>query len=224
VTFTTADGTVYSIHAGMILIIPPGGTPQPPIPLASVASTDPAVAALLGEAVSTFATLIRYNLGGLSADSMTMLASQIVGVASAAMPDQAANFTAQIVGAMASSPAYAGNPDALADAVASVTAAAAAAAPQQAAQIAGAAAAADPALAGVIAEAVSLTVPASTDAVMQAVAQATNQSADAVRQAAEAASDQVRRALHLTQPNVLKVIKPITAPTPLDANLVSPSS
>ena len=228
VTFTTPAGVVYSIQAGMISITPPGGTPQPPVALASIASNNPAVAAIIQEAVTTFATMVQNNLGGLSAESTTMLAAQVAGVAAAAMPEQASAFTAQIVTAVtASTAATGGSATALANAVASVTAAAVTAAPQQSAQIASAAATAAPAQAGAIVAAVSEAAPAFTDAATQSVAQATGQSVAVVTQAAQAAAVQVNQTVVATTPAVQSVITPVpptTIPTPVDTSVVSPSS
>jgi hypothetical protein len=214
VSFTAPDGTVFSIRAGMVTVTSPGGTAQAPVPLASIASTNPAVAALVVQSVTAFASALQSNLCGLSPESATTLAAQIAGVAAAAMPSQAAAFNAQIVGAMASSSAFsAAN---LANAVASVTAASASSAPQYASQIAGAAAAADPALAGVIGAAVIQAVPGSNGAVIQAVAGATGQSNATVTDEVQVASGQTP-----VNNQIQQAVRNVTQPVPIDTSVVS---
>jgi hypothetical protein len=224
VTFTTSTGAVYSIQAGMISITPAGGSPQPPISLASAAATDPSVGAIVRDAVTTLSTVVQNNLGGLSADSTITLASQVAGVASAALPDQAAGFTSQIVTAVTAPTAVtSGGSNSSSNAVASVTSAAVTAAPQEASQIAGAAATAAPAQAGVIAAAATQAAPGSTEAVTQSVATATGQTTVFVTQAIQTSTPQATQAVQQTTPAVQNVITPVvTTPTPVDTSVVSP--
>jgi hypothetical protein len=127
VTFTSPLGVTYTIQAGMISITPPGGTAQAPVPLASAAASDPAIAHLVNDAVAAITTIVENNLGGLSAESTSTLASQIVAVASAANPSQAATYTAEVTGAINSSNSvFAGNAGAAASASSAVSNASAA--------------------------------------------------------------------------------------------------
>ncbi len=210
VTFSTGTNT-YTITAGMVSINGAAG-----VPLASISSSNPGVARLIGQSVGAFATSLASNLQGLSADSATTLASQIAGVAAAAAPSQAATYNAQIVSAIASSSSFAGTN--ASNAIASVTAASASSAGSQyASAIAGQAAAAAPSQAGTIAASVAQAVPGSSDAVNQAVATATNQRLDTVAAAATAASGQTTQAVAQTAATVTATV------TPVDTSVVSGS-
>ena len=213
VTFTTATGAIYTIQAGMISITPPGGSPQPPVSLASAMATNPEVGGIVSTAVSTLATVVQNNLGGLSAESTTNLASQVLAVASAANPAQAASYTSQVVTAVTSSTSVTGaSAGTTAAAGASVTNAAVTAAPQEAAQIAGAAATAAPQQSGVIAAAASQAAPGSSQDVVQSVATATGQSTASVQQGSNNAAAQVSQDVQQTNQNVTNVITPAPAP------------
>jgi hypothetical protein len=232
-TITMPSGVVCTIQAGMVTITPPGGAP---VPLATAAASNPDLAGILSAAVTAVCKAIQNNSGGLSPDSMTSLALQLVGVASFVSPDQAAAFAAQTVAAIVSPNSMtAGNATATNNAIASVVAAAVTAAPQNAAQIAGAAAAAAPAYGSVVAAAASLALPASSPAIFRSVARATNQTISAVRQGADAVSSQltpvVQHAVQvvkslLTQAPRPPSVKPppMTPPVPIDISIVSPSS
>ena len=229
VTFTMPDGNTFRISQGMITITAPGQAPQPAGPLASVAVGNPAVTAMVQQAVTTFSAMVANNLGGLSAGDTAQLAAQVAGVASAALPSQASALTAQIVTAVTSPNSAAsvaaaaapagGTTTQVADAISSITAAAATAAPQEAAAIASAAATAAPADAGAIVAAVTLAVPGSNDngALTQSVATATGQTVEHVTQQTTQASAQATQAVQQTQEAVITVI------TPIDTSTVSPN-
>jgi FecR protein len=158
VSFVEPSGTSYMITAGNITITPPGGQPQPPVPLATAVAADPAIAGVVRTAVNTVSSVVQNNIGSLPSASAINLISQVVGVASAAMPSQAASFTTEVVNAVnfpgASTAGSAGT------ATASVTSASVAAAPAQASQVAGAATSAAPAQANTIAAAAASAAPA----------------------------------------------------------------
>jgi hypothetical protein len=229
VTFTTSTGATYIIQAGMISITPAGGTPQPPVALAQALASNPQVAGIMSDAVATISTVVQNNLGGLSAESTTTLASQVLGVASAAVPSQAATYTTQVVSAVTSSTSVTGATSSTSSAaVAAVVAAAVTGAPQQAAQVASAGATASPTQAGVVAAAASGAAPASSNSVMQSVASATGQSVAAVQQSSNSAASQVAQAVQSTQASVQAVVTPnapsMTPPSPVNSPVVSPSS
>ncbi|WP_438482492.1 FecR family protein [Oleiharenicola lentus] len=215
VSFTAANGTTYSVQAGMVVVTPANGEPQEPVALASLASAGSEVANVIAAAVQSLADVIQNNLGELSAESATNLASQVAAVAAAALPDQAASFTAQIVTALASAnSSTSGNADATAIAVAAVTAAAAQAAPAQAADIAAAAVTAAPQQAAIITAAAEQAVPSANTAIAEAVSRVTGQSVQQVQDAAAQASSQASRAVSAANTALQNVVTPASQQTP----------
>jgi len=167
VTFVTPSGTTYAIAAGNVTITSASGQPQPPIPLSQAVAGDPAFARVIRTAVSTVSSVVQNNIGGLPSASAINLISQVVGVATAAMPAQATNFATEVVTAVNSPGAStAGN---AAAATASVTSASVTAAPVQAAQIAVASTIAAPAQANTIAAAAASANPSLSVQVSTAV-------------------------------------------------------
>jgi len=167
VTFVTPSGTTYSIAAGNITITSASGQPQPPIPLSQAVAEDPAIARVIRTAVNTVSTVVQNNLGALPSASAINLISQVVGVASAAMPAAATNFASQVVAAV-NSPGASTSGNAAA-ATASVTSASVTGAPAQAAQISAASARTVPAQANTIAAAAASAAPAQSVQVATAV-------------------------------------------------------
>jgi len=167
VTFVTPAGATYVIEAGNVVITSPGGQAQPPIPLSRAVAEDPALARVIRTAVNTVSSIVQNNLGGLPSASAINLISQVVGVAAAAMPAQAANLAGEVVAAVnAPGAATAGN---AASATASVTSAAVAAAPSQAAQVAAASTQTAPAQANTIAASAASAAPAQSAQIATAV-------------------------------------------------------
>ncbi len=167
VTFVTPSGTSYSIAAGNITITSAGGQAQPPIPLSRAVAEDPALARVIRTAVNSVSSIVQNNIGGLPSASAINLVSQVVGVATAAMPAQATNFACEVVAAVnAPGAATAGN---AASATAAVTSASVTAAPAQAAQLASATTHAAPAQADTIAAAAASASPAQSAQIATAV-------------------------------------------------------
>ena len=191
VTFTIGN-QIMTISAGQVSYTPPGATqPSAPVPLAQAAASNPAIMQMVQTAVQTMASVVQNNVGNMSAASATTLATQVVAVASAAAPEQAATFTSQVVTAMTSPTASTATSAATTTtAIASVAAAAAQAAPGQAAQVASAAVQAAPAQTGVVTSAVSQAVPSASTAVVNSVAQTTGQSTASVQTQSDAAQSQ----------------------------------
>lgn len=214
VVFTPPSGGTFVIAAGMVSITPPGATtPNPPVPLAQVAQTNPEIASVVQSAVQTIATVVQNNLGNLSSDSATQLASQVVAAASAALPNEAAGFTGQVVAAMTASTAPTAGT--AANAVAAVTASAAQAAPNQAAQVAASAAQAAPNQAAAAVAAATQVAPQSQQQIVQQVAQSTGQSAASVQQQATQVAASVANTVSQTvQTNQAIVAPPAAPPTP----------
>jgi hypothetical protein len=100
VIFTSPSGTTYEVNQGNVVVIPAGGQPQSPVPLAGAVAANPGLAALLQTAVATMIDVVQGNIGGLPAGSADALLSQVVGIASAAMPDQASTFAAEATDAI----------------------------------------------------------------------------------------------------------------------------
>jgi hypothetical protein len=167
VLFTTPAGLTYTIKAGNVTIAAAGGLPQPPISLSQALANNPAFASVIQTAVTTVATIVQNNLGGLSADSATNLITKVINTAASAIPGQAAAFTAQAVNAV-SAPSSS-TASGISAAVAAVTLAATSAAPTEAAQIATAATQAAPGQAAVIAAAAAKGAPAQAAQVAAAV-------------------------------------------------------
>ena len=214
VQFTSPTAGSISIQAGMILFTPAGSTtPSAPMPLATAAASNPAVAAIVRDAVATVSTVVQNNLGSISAETATNLVSQVVAAAVAAIPTEAATFTTQAVTAVtAAGSATAGSPDTTANAAGAVTAAAVQSAPDQAATIAGAAATAAPTQTGVITAAAQQVAPTQSTAIVQQVSTSTGQSTAAVQNSATnsagAAANAVTTATNATQ----NVVPPPPAP------------
>jgi hypothetical protein len=208
VEFTTAAGRV-TIQAGQYTFTPAGATePGPTVPLATAAS-DPAVAAILREAVSTAATVVQNNLGSISAEAATSIVTQVVAVAVAALPAEATTFTSTAVAAVtAPTSATGASAEAAATAAGSITAAAVAAAPTQAAQIAAAAAAAAPAQAGVITAAAQQVAPESKEAIAEQVAASTGQSTTTVQNNADSSTAQATKAVETSKTETSNVVAP----------------
>jgi hypothetical protein len=199
VTFTIDGGQTVTIQAGMVSITPAGGTtPLAAVPLATAAAQNPEISTMMRDAVQAVSTVVQNNLGSISAETATSLISQVVAVAVAVVPTEAASFTATAVGAVtASGSATANSSQAAATAAAEVTAAAVKSAPDQAGQIAGAAAAAAPAAAGVITAAAQQVAPESAkDSIVQQVASSTGQSTQSVQDAATSAASQAATAVN----------------------------
>jgi hypothetical protein len=212
VTFTTAAGTVYSVQAGMVSITPAGGEPQPPVALAAAMANDSTIATMLNSSVQTLAAILEGNLGDLSAESATNLAAQLVAVASAANPGEAAAYTSTLVTAIASAnSSMSTSSEATATAVAAVTAAAVTAAPAQASAIASAAVTAAPQQAAIVTAAAMQAAPNQASAIVQAVSQATGQSPAAVESAANQASAQAAAAVSISNAATQNVV---SAPAP----------
>jgi hypothetical protein len=182
VVFTGTDGTTYTIQAGNVTFTPAGGQAQAPVPLSQAVAANPAFAGVVQAAVATVSTIVQDNIGNLAAGPATNLLSQVVGVASAAIPAQAASFVGQAVTAVSTSGASTGG--SAAAAAAAVTAAAAAAAPAQSSQVAVAASQAAPALSATVAAAAAQVNPTQAVQVASAVAQSLAQGAPATGSAA----------------------------------------
>ncbi len=197
VSFTTPAGAVYSVAAGNVTITPPGGEPQPPIPLSQAVAANPAFSAVVQTAMTTVSNIVQNNIGNISSGSSANLMSQVVAVASAAVPAQATNFASQAITAVtATTSSTAGNASAAASAV---TAAASIAAPTQVAQIAVAASQAAPAsMAGAVATAAALTNPSQASNIAAAMLQSFVQSnPQASTQALNQASSSLTAAVNL---------------------------
>ena len=172
VTFTNAAGAMFTISAGMISITPPGGEPQPPIPLALAAATNPAIAQVVADAVTAISTVMQS--GNISAEGAVNVASQVVAVASTVSPATAAAVAAQVstAAATSTSPTIAA---ASASTAASVASAAATAAPSEATNIArevvAVTASTNTQAAATVAAAVAQAVPAQATTIAAAVAQ-----------------------------------------------------
>jgi len=95
VIFTSPSGTTYEINQGNVVVIPAGGQAQAPVPLAGAVAANPGLAALLETAVATMIDVVQGNIGGLPPGSADSLLSQVVAIASAALPDQASTFAAE---------------------------------------------------------------------------------------------------------------------------------
>jgi hypothetical protein len=103
VTFTSPDGVAYSISQGYAVLIPADGQAQTPVPLAQAVASYPALARILNAAVATMLDVVRNNIGGLPAGSADALLEQVVAVASAALPSEAATFAHDAARAIAES-------------------------------------------------------------------------------------------------------------------------
>jgi hypothetical protein len=188
VTFTTPTGATYAVTAGNVTITPPGGEPQPPIPLAQAVAANPAFSGVVQTALNTVSNIVQNNIGSLPANSAANLLSQVVGVASAAVPAQAAAFTSQAVTA-ATSPNSSTASNAAA-AVGALTAAAVTAAPGQSSQVAVAASQAAPNMTVAAVAAAAQAAPTQAASIASAVVQsnaAANPQASALSSAQSAA-------------------------------------
>jgi hypothetical protein len=169
ITFTSTNGDTYTVEAGNVTFTPVGGNPQPPVSLTQAVAADPAFAGVLQAAVSTISTIVQNNIGNLAAGPATNLLSQVVGVAAAAVPAQAASYVSQAVTAVTTAgSSTAGNSAA---AAAAITAAAVAALPSQGSAIAVAASQADPAQTTTIAAAAAQVSPTQASQIAAAVVQ-----------------------------------------------------
>lgn len=215
VTFTPQSGASFSISAGMVSITPPGSnTPSAPVSLAQAIASNPEIAAVVQTAVQTIATVVQNNIGNMSAESTTAIASQVVAAAAAATPAQASNYAAQVTTAMtATTSATAGNANTAANAVAAVTAAAVTAAPQEAAQITVAVVQSAPQQAAAATAAATIAAPSSAQATVQAVANATGQSTTTVQSNANAAAPSVQQTITNTQTQVQQTLTTTQTPT-----------
>ena len=139
VQFTLADGSTYSISQGSVVVTPPGGTPQPPVTLASLSNSNSPTAlaakAAIQAGVTAMTSVLSNNTGGLSSAATTGLAASVISVANVAVPAAAAANTAAIITAVSNNSS--GTPGAVAaSAIATVMTAAVQAAPTQVAAIA----------------------------------------------------------------------------------------
>jgi hypothetical protein len=218
VSFTGPAGTL-TIQAGQYSFTPAGSsTPGPSVSLATAAS-DPQVAAIIRDAVSTAATVVQNNLGSISADAATSILTQTVAVAVTALPQEATTFTSTAISAAtASGSATATSPEAAANVAGAVTAAAVTAAPDQASAIAGAAAAAAPGQSGVITAVAQQVAPTAKDAIAQQVAASTGQSTSTVQSNADASSTAASSAVNTAKDATSNVVSqpqsPSNQPTP----------
>ena len=211
VEFTSPSGGRVVIQAGMVSFTPPGATqPLDAVPLAQAAASNPEVSALLTNAVTAASTVVQNNLGNISGGAAADILTQVVAVASAANPAQAASYTATAVAA-ATAPGSATSGSAGVTAGA-ITAAAVAAVPAQAAQIAGAAAGAAPNHAGVITAAAQQVAPAAADAITEQVADTTGQSPANVQQNANANAAQATEAVNNARESTSNVVSPGPGP------------
>ena len=169
VVFTLADGASYTISQGTVSSTDSGGTPQPPVPIATAIAGNPELASVITTAVTTISNVIQNNVGGLSAASVTDLASKVLAVAATALPGQADTLAGQLVTAI-NSPA-ASTAGAASEAVAAVVSAAAIAAPDQATEIAAAAATAAPSQNAAIAQAAAQASPDQASGIAAAITQ-----------------------------------------------------
>jgi|GEM_PF-3144839 len=169
VTFTTPEGTSYAIAAGNVSITPAGGTPQPPISLATAIATNVGLVDVIRTALNTVTNVVQNNVGGLPPTSASDLITKVANTASAALPAEATAIASQVVTAV-TSPSSATATIAPA-AAASVTGAIAAAAPDQAAAIATSAALAAPDQAVSIAAASAQSAPGQAAQIASAVTQ-----------------------------------------------------
>jgi hypothetical protein len=92
VTLVSPSGVTYSISQGYAVVVPADGQPQPPVPLAQAVASYPALAGILNSAVATMLDVVRNNIGGLPAGAADALLEQVIAVASAALPAEAATF------------------------------------------------------------------------------------------------------------------------------------
>ena len=206
VTFTPASGGQVTIRAGQVFYTPPGAPlATEPTPIATAAS-DPAIAAIIRDAVNTAATVVQNNLGNISADSATNIMAQVVSVAVSALPQEATTFTTTAIAAVTATGAATGSSGSAA--AATVAAAAVQASPDQAAAIAGAAAAASPANAGVITAAAQQVAPTAKDGIAQQVAASTGQSTSTVQSNADAAANQATSAVNSAKDATSNVVAP----------------
>jgi hypothetical protein len=122
VTLTSNLGVTYTIQGGNVTILGPGGVLPQTYALASLATSNPAVAQIIKDSVAAIATIISSGGGNMSLTTLTTLSSQIVAVASAADPTGASGYSTQITDAINKSPnsAYAGDPIAAKSATSSV--------------------------------------------------------------------------------------------------------
>ena len=82
VTFTTNDGTQYTISQGYVIVVPLPAGMTGPVSLASIAGSNPGIAALINASVSAFADALPTM--GLDVASATVLAADIAQVAAVA--------------------------------------------------------------------------------------------------------------------------------------------
>ncbi len=169
VTFITPDGTSYAIAAGNVSITPAGGTPQPPVPLATAIASNSRLVDVVRTALNTVTSVVQNNVGALPPNSASDLITKVASTASAALPAEATAIASQVVTAV-TWPSSATSTIAPA-AAAAVTGAITAAAPDQAAAIATSAALAAPAQAVAVAAAAAQAAPAQAAQIASAVTQ-----------------------------------------------------
>ncbi len=169
VTFTTPEGTSFAIAAGNVSITPAGGTPQPPVPLATAIATNSSLVDVIRTALNTVTSVVQNNVGALPPNSASDLITKVASTASAALPAEATAIASQVVTAV-TWPSSATSTIAPA-AAAAVTGAITAAAPNQAAAIATSAALAAPAQAVAVAAASAQAAPAQAAQIASAVTQ-----------------------------------------------------
>jgi Uncharacterized protein conserved in bacteria len=169
VSFLTSDGVTYDIEAGNVSITPAGGTPQPPISLATAVANNPGFADVIRTALNTVTNIVQNNLGSLPPNSASDLITKVARTASAALPAEATAIASQVVTAV-TWPSSATSSIAPA-AAAAVSGAITAAVPQQAAAIATSAALAAPAQAVAIAAAAAQAAPDQAAQIASAVTQ-----------------------------------------------------
>ncbi len=177
VTFVTPTGTSYSVSAGNVTITPPGGEPQPPVTLSQAVAANPAFGGVVQTAMNTVSNIVQNNIGTMPSTSAANLISQVVGVASAALPAQAANFTTQAITAVSAPTSSTGGNAAAA--VGAVTAAIVTSAPTQSSAIAVAASNAAPAYTVAAVASAAQAAPAQAALMAAAVVQADSQANNA---------------------------------------------
>lgn len=200
VLFTPPTGSSYLIKAGNISITPQGGQTQPPVTLSQALASDPGIATVIQNAMSTVANVVQHNIGNLSAESATNLITKVTNTASEAIPTQAANFATQAVNAV-SSPASSTSRG-VGAAVSAVTTAAVSGAPAQAVQISTAAAQAAPDQAANVAASSAKAAPSQAPQIAAAITVAmTPSSAKGPSQATIQAATAIATAVTTSVPN-----------------------
>lgn len=218
VTFATAGGQSFAIKAGNVVATAADGTVQPPVSLSQAIVSNPSLAPLIQNAVTTVSQVVQHNVGGLSNDAALNLLTKVLATASAALPAQTVAFTNQALNAVsATTSSTASNVPA---AVSAVLLTATGTTPAQAVDIAAAAAAVLPAQATVIAAAVAKAAPASAAQSAAAVVKAVtptstgSPSQSTIQQAAAIAAAATSSAPNQAAPVAAAVMQAITSASP----------